>query len=151
MYNLLSSQHNSFILIDFQKFLLFPDAGQAEIYILPLDGSSSVVKALPMGAFMFRPVALGMDITENRVYWTDVGLNRISRAFINGTSPEVIVSVNVSNPDGLAVDPVGGNIYWSDAVTKKIEVSRMDGTMRKILIDQNLDKPRDIILDLNKG
>ena len=100
---------------------------------------------------MYRPVALGMDITDNRVYWTDVSLNSIRRAFINGTSPEVLVSVNVSNADGLAVDPVGGNVYWSDVLAKRIEVCRMDGTMRKVLIDKDLDKPRDIILDLSKG
>ena len=110
-----------------------------------------MAKALPIGAFVYRPVALGMDITENRVYWTDVSLNSIRRAFINGTSPEVLVSVNVSNADGLAVDPVGGNVYWSDIFAKRIEVCRMDGTMRKVLIDKDLDKPRDIILDLSKG
>lgn len=135
----------------FQKFLVFADASQAEIFVLPLDGSSLGATALPIGQNMYRPVALGLDITDNRIYWTDVSVNRISRAFINGSSPEVIVSLNVFTPDGLAVDPLGRNIYWTDTGTNKIEVSRMDGSMRKTLIDQDLDRPRDIILDLNKG
>ncbi|XP_022782783.1 low-density lipoprotein receptor-related protein 4-like isoform X2 [Stylophora pistillata] len=135
----------------FQKFLLFADSWHAQIFILDLDDSNLLVKVLPIGAFMYRPHALGMDIADNRVYWTDVSLNSIRRAFINGTSPEVVVSVNVSNPAGLAVDPVGGNIYWSDTVTKRIEVSRMDGAMRKVLIDKDLDQPRDIVLDTSKG
>lgn len=104
-----------------------------------------------MALKMYRPVALGLDIIENRIYWTDVTLNTISRVFINGSSAEVIVSDNVYSPDGLAVDPLGRNIYWTDTGTNKIEVSRMNGTMRKILISQNLDKPRDIILDLHNG
>ncbi|XP_022782763.1 low-density lipoprotein receptor-related protein 6-like [Stylophora pistillata] len=135
----------------FQKFLLFADDWDTKIYIVDLDDSNFLAKALPIGGFYYEPYALGMDITDNRVYWTGVYQNSIRRAFINGTSPEVVVSVNVRNPAGLAVDPVGGNIYWSDTYTKKIEVSRMDGTMRKVLIDKDLDKPMDIILDLTKG
>ena len=118
--------------------------------MLPLDSSNSGHMALPIGQNLYRPVALGLDITENRIYWTDVSWNRIMRAFINGSLPEIIVSVNVFTPDGLAVDPLGTNIYWSDTGTKKIEVSRMDGTMRKTLINQDLDQPRDIILDIRK-
>ena len=100
---------------------------------------------------MYQPVAIDMDIIENRIYWTDTGRNTISRVFINGSSPEVIVSDNVYNSYGLAVDPLGRNIYWTDTIANKIEVSRMDGTMRKTLISQDLDNPRDIILHLDNG
>lgn len=136
-----------------QKFLVFADGSysQAKISMLPLDGASVGATALPISLSMIRPVALDVDITDNRIYWTDVTLNTISRAFINGSSPEVIVSLDVFTPDGLAVDPLGRNIYWTDTGTNKIEVSRMDGSMRKTLIDHDLDQPRDIILDLNKG
>ena len=100
---------------------------------------------------MSRPVALDLDMKENRIYWTDTDLNTISRVFINGSSPEVIVSNNVHDSYGLAVDPLGRNIYWTDANADKIEVCRMNGTMRKTLIHQDLDYPSDIILDLRKG
>ena len=117
-----------------------------------MDGSKNLeAKPVPIDLNMYRPVALGLDIIENRIYWTDIGLNTISRVFINGSSPEVIVSQNVYNSYGLAVDPLGRNIYWTDTYANKIEVSRLDGTMRKTLIDQGLDVPRDIILDINKG
>ena len=145
---------NDYLIFEvFQKFLVFADGSysQAKISMLPLDGSSSGATALTIELSMSRPVALDLDIKDNRIYWTDVGRHTISRVFINGSSPEVIVSLHVFNPDGLAVDPLGGNIYWTDTGTKKIEVSRMDGSMRKTLIDQDLDKPRDIILDLNKA
>ena len=130
---------------------MFAEASKSEIFIFPLDGSSPEAKPLPIELDMDRPVALDLDMKENRIYWTDTYLNTISRVFINGSSPEVIISVDVFTPDGLAVDPLGGNIYWTDTGTNKIEVSRMDGSMRKTLIDQHLDQPRDIILDLNKG
>lgn len=134
-----------------QKFLLFADASHAELLVLPLDGFNTEAKRVPIELDVNRPVALGLDITENRIYWTDVTLNTISRVFINGSSPEVIIADNVYTPDGLAVDPLGRNIYWTDTGTNKIEVCRMDGTMRKTLISQDLDEPRDIILDLYNG
>ena len=134
-----------------QKILLFADGGQRQIYTLPLDGLNTGAKVLPITSNIKRPVALDLDITEDRVYWTDVSLNTISRVFINGSSPEVVVSQNVHTPDGLAVDPVGGNIYWTDTGTNKIEVSRMDGSIRKTLISQGLDNPRDIIVDIVDG
>ena len=133
--------------------MLFADAyySQPGIFLFPLDGSSSDAIPVPLEINMYRPVALGLDIAENRIYWTDTSLNTISRVFINGSSPEVIVSDNVYDSYGLAVDPLGRNIYWSDMYANKIEVSRMDGTMRKSLIHQDLDNPRDIILHLSKG
>ena len=140
-----------FFFSDFQKFLLFAEGSKSEIFIFPLDGSSPEAKPLPIELDMYQPVALDLDIIENRIYWTDTYLNTISRVFINGSSPEIIVSEDVYNSYGLAVDPLGRNIYWTDTDSDKIEVSRMDGTMRNTLIHQNLDNPRDIILDLRKG
>ena len=125
--------------------------GQAEIFLFPLNGFKARAKPIPIELSIYRPVALGLDITENRIYWTDTSLNTISRVFINGSSPEVIISDNVYNSYGLAVDPLGRNIYWTDTYSNKIEVSRMDGTNRKTLVHQDLNNPRDIILDLRKG
>ena len=136
---------------DFQKFLMFADSGKSEIFIFPLDGSSPEAKPVPIELDMYHPVALDLDITENRIYWTDTYLNTISRVFINGSSPEVIGSEDVYVSYGLAVDPLGRNIYWTDTDSNKIEVCRMDGTMRKTLIHHDLNNPRDIILDLRKG
>lgn len=130
--------------------MLFADAGQSELRIRSLDGSNSETGSVSIPAFnVSQPVALDVDIEDNRIYWTDISLNTISRVFISGSSPEIIA--NASSPEGLAVDPLGGNMYWTDTSVDKIEVSRLDGTMRKTLIDQNLDQPRDIILDLHKG
>lgn len=123
----------------------------AGIYLFPLNDLNARAKRIPIELSIERPVALGLDITENRIYWTDPWQNTITRAFINGSSPEVIISGYALYSYGLAVDPLGRNIYWTDTQTNTIEVSRMNGTMRKTLIRQDLDDPRDIILDLRKG
>ena len=124
---------------------------QAGIFLFPLNDFNARAKRIPIELSMEWPVALGLDITENRIYWTDTWHNTISRVFINGSSPEVIISEYDLNSYGLAVDPLGRNIYWTTTSTNTIEVSRMDGTMRKTLIHQDLDNPRDIILDVRKG
>ena len=133
--------------------MLFADAGNAYVFIKSLDVTESEAfpVSIPPHFKVMRPVALDMDVTENMIYWTDLGLKTISRVSVTGFTPEVILSVNVSSPEGLAVDSLGRNIYWTDSDLNTIEVSKLDGSMRKILIKQDLDKPRDIILDVYKG
>ncbi|CAH3029645.1 unnamed protein product, partial [Porites evermanni] len=134
-----------------QQFLLFADATYGRIVkVLPHDPQQRV--QLPLSASIItRPVALGYDLVQDRVYWTDVTRNTISRSFLNGSMQEVLFDQNVQTPDGLAVDIVGRNLYWTDTGTNKLEVSKLDGSYRKALITTGLDEPRDIILDISKG
>ena len=94
-----------------------------------------------------RPAALAYDPDENRVYWTDIRLKIIARAFINGTSIEVIVEQNAVNADGLAIDWINRGLYWTDTGTDKLEAARLDGTSRKTVASGQMDEPRAIVLD----
>lgn len=51
---------------------------------------------------------------DNRLYWTDVSVKSISRAFMNGSQMEPVVEFGLSFPDGMAVDWLSRNIYWAD-------------------------------------
>ena len=117
--------------------------------VSPYDSGS--LASLPLPYYISRPVALGYDVVEGRVYWTDVTRNTISRSFLNGSMQEVIINRNLQTPDGLAVDIAGRNLYWSDTGYNKLEVSKLNGSYRKALITSGLDEPRDIILDVSKG
>lgn len=131
-------------------FLLFADATYGKIMKVSPYASASLT-TLPLSSIISRPVGLGYDMVEDRVYWTDVTRNTISRSFLNGSMFEVLFNQNVQTPDGLAVDIVGRNLYWTDTGTNKLEVSKLDGSYRKALITSGLDEPRDIILDVSKG
>ena len=96
-------------------------------------------------------MAVGYDVLEDRVYWTDVKRKTISRSFMNGSVFEVMFHQNVQIPEGLAVDIVGRNLYWTDRGNVKLEVSKLDGSYRTALITSGLDEPRDIVLDISKG
>ena len=114
--------------------------------------NARLLTSLPLSpSIISRPVALGYDFLEDRVYWTDVILHTVSRSFLNGSMQEVIFNHSLQTPDGLAVDPVGRNLYWTDRGTNKLEVSKLDGSYRKTLIISGVNEPRDIILDIAKG
>jgi low density lipoprotein receptor-related protein 5/6 len=44
---------------------------------------------------------LDFDITDNRIYWTDVKVKAISRAFMNGSDMEKIVEFGLDSPEGM--------------------------------------------------
>ena len=93
-------------------------------------------------------MAVDYDPIEGKIYWTDVTLKLLARAFPNGSSVEVIADTDVITPDGLAIDYIGRILYWTDTGTSKLEVARLDGSFRKSLITTGIEKPRAIILDL---
>ncbi len=128
--------------------MIFAEADTGEIYKVPLAVPGTPCLPLGISTNISRPVAVDYDPVEGKIYWTDVTLKLIARAFPNGSSVEVIAHNNVTTPDGLAVDYVGRILYWTDAGTNKIEVARMDGSFRRSLITSSIDKPRAIILDI---
>ncbi|PNF27659.1 hypothetical protein B7P43_G15338 [Cryptotermes secundus] len=95
--------------------------------------------------------ALDFDINENRIYWTDVKVKAISRAFMNGSDMQKIVEFGLDSPEGMAVDWVAHNIYWTDTGSKRIEVAGLDGRSRKVLIWKDIDEPRSLAMDPREG
>ncbi|KAK7873393.1 hypothetical protein R5R35_000192 [Gryllus longicercus] len=95
--------------------------------------------------------ALDFDINDNRIYWTDVRLKVIMRAFMNGSDVHKIIELGLDTPEGMAVDWVAHNIYWTDTGSMRIEVARTNGSARKVLLWKGLDEPRSIVLDPREG
>ncbi|XP_012280055.1 low-density lipoprotein receptor-related protein 6 [Orussus abietinus] len=95
--------------------------------------------------------ALDFDMVDNRIYWTDVKVKAITRAFMNGSDVERVVDLGLETPEGLAVDWIAHNLYWSDTGTRRIEVVRLEGCCRKVLVWQDLVEPRCLALDPERG
>ncbi|XP_075213889.1 low-density lipoprotein receptor-related protein 6 [Lycorma delicatula] len=95
--------------------------------------------------------ALDFDIMDGRIYWTDVKMKTITRAYINGSQMERIVEFGLDSPEGLAVDWVAHNIYWADTASRRIEVARLDGSSRKVLIWSSIQEPHSLALDPQQG
>ena len=128
--------------------MLFAEANTAEIYKVSLAVRDTPCEPLAIRNNISRPIAVDYDPVERKVYWTDVTLKQISRAYPNGSGLEVVAKDNVETPDGVAVDWIGRNLYWTDAGTNKTEVSRLDGSFRTSLVTANVELPRAIILDI---
>ena len=128
--------------------MIIAEAYLGEIYKVPLEVPETPCLPLGINTNISRPVAVDYDPVEGKIYWTDVTLQLVARAFPNGSSVEVIAHNNVETPDGLAVDYVGRNLYWTDMGTSKIEVARLDGSSRRSLITTSIEYPRAIILDI---
>lgn len=90
-------------------------------------------------------------MAQNRIYWTDVKLKTITRAFINGSEVEKVIDLGLETPEGLAIDWIAHNLYWSDTGTRRIEVVRLEDGSRRVLIWQDLLEPRCLALDPAQG
>uniref|UniRef100_A0A8C3QLD8 LDL receptor related protein 4 n=1 Tax=Cyanoderma ruficeps TaxID=181631 RepID=A0A8C3QLD8_9PASS len=96
-------------------------------------------------------IALDFHHSKELVFWSDVTLDRIMRANLNGSNVEEVVSTGLESPGGLAIDWIHDKLYWTDSGTSRIEVANLDGTHRKVLLWQNLEKPRAIALNPMEG
>ncbi|XP_028410904.1 uncharacterized protein LOC114533564 isoform X4 [Dendronephthya gigantea] len=131
-----------------EEFIMFADADAGKIYEMQLDSVNVKPIAIPFdeNTNITRPVALEYDWVEDRVYWTDVTLRIICRAFRNGTGFEVLFN-DIGVADGLTIDLAGRQLYWTSTTNNTVETSKLDGSFRKTLVKSNLDEPRDIIVD----
>ena len=97
--------------------------------------------------------ALDFNVHDMQIYWADVTLKSISRAFLDGSHVEHLIVADLAFPDGLAVDWIAKNLYWTDSKHQRsrIEVARLDGQHRKMLIWRDLWVPRELTLDPVSG
>lgn len=96
-------------------------------------------------------IALDFHHEKGLVFWSDVTLDKIKRATLNGSQVMDIVSDGLENPGGIAIDWIHDKLFWTDAGTSRIEVSNLDGSSRKVILWQNLEKPRAIAAHPKKG
>uniref|UniRef100_A0A8D2LQ87 LDL receptor related protein 4 n=1 Tax=Varanus komodoensis TaxID=61221 RepID=A0A8D2LQ87_VARKO len=126
------------------SFLIF--ARRADIRLVSLDIPYFADVVVSVNVTMKNTIAIGVDPQEGKVYWSDSTLRKISRAALDGSQYEDIITTGLQTTDGLAVDAIGRKVYWTDTGTNRIEVGNLDGSMRKVLVWENLDSPRAIAL-----
>ncbi|XP_043929607.1 low-density lipoprotein receptor-related protein 1B, partial [Protopterus annectens] len=115
-----------------------------------LDPSDRMDTLMPISGTSF---AVGIDFHagNDTIYWTDMGLNKISRAKRDQTWKDYIVTNGLGRVEGIAVDWIAGNLYWTDHGFNLIEVARLNGSFRYVVISQGLDHPRAIAVHPEKG
>ena len=70
-----------------------------------------------------------------KVYWTDDGTDKISRANLDGSGVEDLLT-GLDSPQGIALDTDGGKMYWVETGTAPGKISRanLDGTGVEALV-----------------
>lgn len=78
-------------------------------------------------------VLLVLLFPRSFMYWTDWGANpKIERAGMDASNRTVIISSNLTWPNGLAIDYETQRLYWADAGMKTIEFGNFDGSDRQV-------------------
>ena len=129
-----------------EAFLLFSNAD--DIRRISLETNNGDV--IPLDDIK-EANALDFNVHDMQIYWTDLTLKSISRAYLNGSNMEHLITVDLVYPDGLAVDWIAKNLYWTDSKFQRIEVSRLNGQHRKMLVWMDLWEPREVTLDPASG
>ncbi|ROT66465.1 Low-density lipoprotein receptor-related protein 4, partial [Penaeus vannamei] len=91
-------------------------------------------------------ISLDFHYYRDLIFWSDVSLDVIMRAFLNGTEVTGIVRWGLRKPGGVAVDWINDHVYWMDGITKRIEVAELDGSNRHPIVWSGLQKPRALVL-----
>jgi hypothetical protein len=102
------------------------------------------------------PTPAGAD-SISWMYWTDRAADTISRAHLDVSQIEDLVTIDPppgvdSAPHGAALDTQRGHMYWVDNGTVKIQRANLDGTnVVDLLTGENSDlmRPWQIVLDLS--
>ncbi|XP_076470996.1 low-density lipoprotein receptor-related protein 4-like isoform X2 [Babylonia areolata] len=94
---------------------------------------------------LHNAIAVDFHHEHRLIFWSDVTLDKIKRAYMNGSDIREIITEGLESPGGLAVDWIHDKLFWTDAGTRRIEVSNLDGSFRKVVIWERLEKPRAIV------
>ena len=49
-----------------------------------------------------------------KLYWTEQGVDAVSRSNLDGSAKETLLRNPLRNPDGIAIDPATDTVFWSD-------------------------------------
>jgi len=134
---------------DIISVLYSPGAGMAQIALDAADGR--IYWPRPVGNEIRRapyltgagsvailsglqsPQDLALDTVGGKIYWTESGDasgGKISRANLDGSSPELLVTTSVlKRPRGITLDLGGSRMYWSANTSGTIWRAKLDGTI----------------------
>ncbi len=94
------------------------------------------------------PHGLALDILNGKIYWTDLGSDRIERGNMDGSGAiETLVNSGLFVPVEISLDLSGGKMYWTDLSTKKVQRADLDGMMVEDILT-GLTNPFGISLDV---
>lgn len=105
-------------------------------------------KAQGTASFLDRPWALDLDLVNRKIYWSELGAQRIMRANLDGTEVE-IVNANAGACIGLKLDVEAGKIYFVESTFGNVSRMNFDGSATELLLATGSGAIADFKLDLS--
>ena len=108
-----------------------------------LDGQN--IEKLISNPDIVRPEGLFLDLINNYLYWTDLSLGTISRALLDGSNVETLIT-GLDNPTGLTINFENNQLYWGDWGTDKIQSSDLDGQNIEDIVSTGITTPVEVAI-----
>ena len=84
------------------------------------------------------PTGLAVDWINEKVYWTDVGTDKIEVSNFDGSQRSVVIWSGMERPRDIVVDPSNGYFYWTDwGTVALISKAYLDGTRASVVVNSN--------------
>lgn len=120
------------------------------VNVANIDGTSP--HALFADDGVQSPNAIALDLTNNKVYYSDIGHHALRKCNLDGTGiTDVMTGIDIYY---FALDVAAGKIYYTISAnpTYTVNVANIDGTNPHALFaDDGVQSPKDIALDLTNN
>ena len=113
-----------------------------------LHAASRSAAVLAVALACFAPAARG-QADGDRLYWADLGADKIQRSDLEGVNVEdvVVFPGGRSGVIAFALDAAAGKLYWVDPGIHVIRRANLDGTDVEDLVTGGLEAVEDLALD----
>ena len=114
-----------------------------------LDGTN--VETLIVGLESNNPFGLAIDRMEGNIYWTNLRIGTIQKAYLDGSHIQNVIATGLDSPAGIALDLQAGKMYLTDYNIDKILRANLDGSNLEDLVTTGINGPAVICLDYEGG
>ncbi|XP_030853878.1 low-density lipoprotein receptor-related protein 6 [Strongylocentrotus purpuratus] len=89
-----------------------------------------------------NPYYIALDTSRGKVFWTDVTLNRIMSANLDGSSQQILINTDLNTPFAIIIHKGEGLMFWTHRSTpRRIERANLDGGDRYVIVNSGLSYP----------
>lgn len=115
-------------------FTDFENTGDGKIWRVNLDGTE--LEKLVEG--LYQPYGIALDVAEGKMYWADEAnddnIGHISRANLDGTGKEDLVTLESGGFRGIALDLKNRKMYYSAKYLKNIYKADLNGDNATVVV-----------------
>lgn len=115
-------------------FTDFTTTYDGKVWRVNLDGTE--LEELVTG--LVEPYGIALDIADGKMYWADEtdddNIGHISRANLDGTNREDLISLEDGGFRGIALDLENRKMYYSAQYDRNIYIANMDGSNAEVIV-----------------